>query len=289
MNYVIMINERDGLRFGLNVLSSAAITEFSMKRPLLLIMTILPVLSYSEISSYPVVVTESDHLNRITVSRYNADSYPVEEYKLKGTENWEYTYYFYDESGDLTQEIVLTVDNTAVTNTYSNVYQDGLLKYIYNDEWSEEYFYNDSGQVAEIYHDHLFDTGQTYYLAYDYNDEGYLSEEYFEYSDEIFYVYVYDYDEQGRILADYLDNSNVYYRKIEYEYDDGTLPVKSSYISFLGSITGSEYEYEYDNVGRLIREKRSDEDGCWKIVTYDYEEIEDRLYVYQFVTNDYAP
>lgn len=85
----------------------------------------------------------------------------------------------------------------------------------------------------------------------------------------------YTYDERGNVLCseEYWDNASRSWSRIwEYEYDDKNQKIKGVLVATKEGQKDTTYLYSYDEDGRMVEQKRLQEDEIREIIKYTYDE-----------------
>ena len=207
-----------------------------------------------------------------------------------------YSEYFYDENGNVIEEIEYSLFKGEVSRkgscrfTYST---DGKLikeeRVKDGNAWAIEYVYdeqgnliqiNESGKTYKVTIDYTYDQngnliiekGDGYVITQEYDERGNLIHYEYKFTYESKSEYVYDatYDADGKLISEYSVNSTNTYAT-EYLYDeDGNLKQKNVVTQIKGYEPYSE-QFFYDQAGNIIKRVYLDSSGMSEEVKVTYQ------------------
>ena len=146
------------------------------------------------------------------------------------------------------------------------------------------YEYDENGnKISRMWYQNLTGSGTPYHKEYyEYDEQGNLTRQHYKYNWYFYsssssgeYLYQNEYDENGRIIRHISTKDNAY--SYEYEYDaDGNMTVKrqidnDKYGGYAKGTLNTEYLYEYDEFGNLIRQTNNyASSGNTRVITHTY-------------------
>ena len=218
-----------------------------------------------------MVIAEEDGENGTITFSFGSNNLPIKISRfVSGTYDGGYDF-FYDENGNLIQEIETYHDGTKDITDYTYDANGNLAKRVYTDSNGDksvrDYTYDANGKlIKRVYTD---SDGDKEVCDYTYDAKGNLIKEVYTNSYGNKSISDYTYDAKGNLIKEvytYSDGNKSIY---DYTYDVNGNLIKDVYTSFDGN--KSIYDYTYDVNGNLIKEVYTYSDGDKSIYDYTYD------------------
>lgn len=209
----------------------------------------------------------SDSEPKINENTYDDDGNLIKSITTKGDavlSNGEFVYI----NGNLVKEVIYNASSGTETKETEYDSDNNPVKVTFVDTDGrilvDEYRYDEKGTV--IWHSHTMNNGHPTITEYTYDNNGNLLTEKCAYNDKLEYLNEYTYNEDGAVLSEIGKNKDgEIATKYVYTYDENNRLIKKETQEFDKE---NIYEYVFDEVGNLIKETVTNENGNQKTTEY---------------------